>query len=58
MELKKFKLEREFKLRELQITNARSPTHVNEHFEITTYFRLVPPFNDQQVDSFFIRFKK
>ena len=52
LELRKFQLEKEFNFRELKITNARSPTHVNEHFDVTKYVRLVPPFNDQQVDSF------
>ena len=58
LELRKFQLEQEFKLRELEITSDRSPTHVNEHFDGTKYVKLVPPFNDQQVDSFFIRFKR
>ena len=46
LELRKFQLEQNLKLRELEITNARSPTHVNEHFDVTKYVRLVPSFND------------
>ena len=40
LEVRKFQVEQEFKLRELEITNARSPTHVNEHFDVTKY--LIP----------------
>ena len=58
MELEKMKLEREFKLRELEITNARSPTFAHEHVDITKYARLVPLFNEQQVDSYFNSFEK
>ena len=56
MELKKFKLgqeseqeERVLRLRELQLKNVRSSTHVSEHFDITRHVKLVPPFNEQQI---------
>ena len=54
MELKKLTLEREFKLRELEIISAWSPTHVNEHFDITRYVRLMLSFNEQQTDFYFV----
>ena len=57
MKLDKLKLEREFKLRELEITNARPPTLAHEHVDITKHARLVPLFNEQQVDSYFNSFE-
>ena len=65
MELKKFKLEQEshleeraFRLLELELKNDRSPTHVDEHFDITRYVRLVTPFNEQHADCYFNGFEK
>ena len=58
MELEKLKLEREFKLRELEITNARPPTLVHEHVDITQHVRLVPLFNEQQVEIYLNSFEK
>ena len=51
-------MEKEFKLRELEITNARPSTLAHEHFDITKHARLVPLFNEQQVDSYFSSFEK
>ena len=58
LELRKFQLEWEFKLRELKITNARPPTHSTDHFDVTKHFRLVPPFNEQELDFYFNSFGK
>ena len=58
MELEKLKLEREFNLRELEITNARPHTLAHEHFDILKHARLVPLFNQQQIDSYFSSFEK
>ena len=58
LELSKFQLEREFKLRDLKIANARSSTRSTEHFDVTRHFRLVPPFNEQELDFYFNSFEK
>ena len=58
MELEKLKLEREFKFLELENTNARPLTLAHEHFDITKHVRLVPLFNEQQVDSYLNSFEK
>ena len=47
-----------FRLRELQLKNARSPTYVNEQFDITRHVRLVPPFNEQHIACYINGFEK
>ena len=54
--------EREFKLRKMQLTRSRSvdsPVHVRDnYFDVSKQIRLVSPFKEKEVDTYFLHFEK
>ena len=60
--------ERQFKLREQEIELQKlelqskaahlNPTHARSHFDFTKHIRMVPPFQEREVDKFFFTFRK
>ena len=48
-------------MKELQMQNMtvkRQPLNSEAHFDITKHIRLVPPFQEKEVDKYFLHFEK
>ena len=63
MQFEREKEERQFQLRmkELEIqsrANQSEPKTISSHFDVTKHIRLVPPFQEKEVDKFFLHFEK
>ncbi|XP_071962573.1 uncharacterized protein [Antedon mediterranea] len=60
MELEFEREERDFKLklRELELASGISQPISNPKFDVTKHIRLVPPFQEKEVDKFFLHFEK
>ena len=57
MKVKQMEIDREIKLKEVE-ARAASPTSPNSRFEVTKYLKMVPPFQDRDVDKYFMHFEK
>ena len=63
MEMEEKERERQFNLRmkELEMQNMtvkRQPLESGSHFDVTKHIRLVPPFQEKEVDKYFLHFEK
>ena len=61
MEMKRFEMEQEFRLRELEIAHAQatpSRERTSPEFDLTKNIRLVPKFEENRVDTYFVSFEK
>ena len=63
MEMEEKERERQFNLRmkELEMQNMtvkQQPLESGSHFDVTKHIRLVPPFQEKEVDKYFLHFEK
>ena len=61
IEREKIKFDTELKMKELEMQNMtvkRQPLDFGTHFDITKHIRLVPPFQEKEVDKYFLHFEK
>ena len=61
VEREKLKFDAELRIKELEIQNMtvkRQPLDSGTHFDITKHIRLVPPFQEKEVDKYFLHFEK
>ena len=60
-EREKLKFDTELRRKELEMQNMtvkRQPLNSGAHFDITKHIRLVPPFQEKEVDKYFLHFEK
>ena len=60
-EREKIKFDTELKMKELEMQNMtvkRQPLDSGTHFDVTKHIRLVPPFQEKEVDKYFLHFEK
>ena len=43
---------------EMQDKVKTKPLHLGTHFDVTKHIRLVPPFQEKEVDKYFLHFEK
>ena len=61
IEREKLKFDTELRMKELEMQNMtvkRKPLESGVHFDITKHIRLVPPFQEKEVDKYFLHFEK
>ena len=61
IEREKIKFDTEVRMKELEMQNMtvkRQPLESCVHFDITKHIRLVPPFQEKEVDKYFLHFEK
>ena len=61
IEREKLKFDAELRMKELEMQNMtvkRQPLESGVHFDITKHIRLVPPFQEKEVDKYFLHFEK
>ena len=61
IEREKLKFDTELRMKELEMQNMtvkRQPFDSGVHFDITKHIRLVPPFQEKEVDKYFLHFEK
>ena len=61
IEREKLKFDTELRMKELEMQNMtvkRQPLDSGVHFDITKHVRLVPPFQEKEVDKYFLHFEK
>ena len=61
IEREKLKFDTELRMKELEMQNMtvkRQPLDSGAHFDITKHIRLVPPFQEKEVDKYFLHFEK
>ena len=61
IEREKLKFDAELRMKELEIQNMtvkRQPLDSGTHFDITKHIRLVPPFQEKEVEKYFLHFEK
>ena len=61
IEREKIKFDTELKMKELEMQNMtvkRQPLDSGTHFDVTKHIRLVPPFQEKEVDKYFLHFEK
>ena len=61
IEREKIKFNTELRMKELEMQNMtvkRQPLDSGVHFDITKHIRLVPPFQEKEVDKYFLHFEK
>ena len=61
IEREKLKFDTELRMKELEMQNMtvkRQPLNSGAHFDITKHIRLVPPFQEKEVDKYFLHFEK
>ena len=61
IEREKIKLDAELRMKELEIQNRTvkpQPLDFGIHFDVTKHIRLVPPFQEKEVDKYFLHFEK
>ena len=61
IEREKLKFDAELRMKELEIqhmTVKRQPLDSGTHFDVTKHIRLVPPFQEKEVDKYFLHFEK
>ena len=42
----------------MQDKTKTKPLHLGTHFDVTKHIRLVPPFQEKEVDKYFFHFEK
>ena len=60
-EREKLKFDTELRMKELEMQNMtvkRQPLDSGTHFDVTKHIRLVPPFQEKEVDKYFLHFEK
>ena len=60
-EREKLNFDTELRMKELEMQNMtakRQPLESGVHFDITKHIRLVPPFQEKEVDKYFLHFEK
>ena len=58
IELKKLELQNNFELKKLETEIKVSHTDSESKFDVTKFIRLVPPFQEKDVDQYFLHFEK
>ena len=60
IEIRKIEIDREIKLRELELAGAAAKQYdsYSSKFDVTRHIRLVPTFQDKEVDKYFLHFEK
>ena len=61
IEREKLKFDTELRMKELEMQNMtvkRQPLDSGIHFDITKHIRFVPPFQEKEVDKYFLHFEK
>ena len=61
IEREKLKFDAELRMKELELQNMtlkRQPLDYGAHFDVTKHIRLVPPFQEKEVDKYFLHFEK
>ena len=61
IEREKIKFDTELKMKELEMQNMtvkRQPLDSGTHFDVTKHIRLVPPFQEKEVDKYFLHVEK
>ena len=61
IEIKKKKIRFEFKIKELDLQGEFKPSlplDTSKTFDVTKHIRLVPPFQEKEVDKYFLHFEK
>ena len=61
IERKKLKFDAELRMKELELQNMtvkRQSLDSGAHFDVTKHIRLVPPFQEKEVDKYFLHFEK
>ena len=61
MQIEREKFDTELRLKELEMQNKTvkpQPLDFGVHFDVTKHIRLVPPFQEKEVDKYFIHFEK
>ena len=61
IERERIKFDTELKMKELEMQNMtikRQPLDSGTHFDVTKHIRLVPPFQEKEVDKYFLHFEK
>ena len=61
IEREKLKFDTELRMKELEMHNMtvkRQPLDSGAHFDVTKHIRLVPPFQEKEVDKYFLHFEK
>ena len=61
IEREKIKFDTELRMKELEMQNMsvkRQPLDSGTHFDVTKHIRLVPPFQEKEVDKYFLHFEK
>ena len=56
-ENRKYEIDKEIELKKLELQNRASHSST-DHFDITKHIKLVPPFQEEDVDKFFLHFEK
>ena len=56
--MKDLELQQAFRLKELELKAQESGAIPSDHFDVTRNIRLVPPFNENEVDKFFAHFER
>ena len=56
IEIEKEKLQFQLKMKELELQERAKPKS-SEVFDVTIHMRLVPPFQESEVDKYFLRFE-
>ena len=61
IEREKIKFDTELRMKELEMQSMmvkRQPLDSGTHFDVTKHIRLVPPFQEKEVDKYFLHFEK
>ena len=58
IELKKLELQINFELKKLETESKASHADSESKFDVTKFIRLVPPFQEKDVDQYFLHFEK
>ena len=61
IEREKLKFGTELRMKELEMQNMtvkRQPLDSGTHFDVTKHIRFVPPFQEKEVDKYFLHFEK
>ena len=56
--MKKLELQNNFELKKLEIESKASHADSESKFDVTKFIRLVPPFQEKDVDQYFLHFEK
>ena len=61
IEMEKLKFDTDLKMKELEMQNKTlksQPLDFGTHFDVTKHIRLVPPFQEKEIDKYFLHFEK